>query len=408
MCDESVGIRIKWLEARDRLPGFLVRTMLPSERQSQTASLNVLHVCAGKLFGGVERYLLTLFEHRGLCLAMVPHFAVSYEGELSKRLRELGADVTFIGPTRFARPWTIWATRRRVGSLIKAKRIDVTVSHACWPHAVLARTPPVTVIYMHDAVRGKHWLEKKAMRVPARLAIANSRYTASQLPRHSFGNAAVTRLTYPSWLPNNEQASTARQQLRACYATPEDTVVIVLTSRWEPYKGHELLVESLGKLKTAVPWALWIAGGTQRPHEEAFRKKVLSNAQRVGVLNRIRLLGQRSDVATILASADIHCQPNIAPEPFGLTFVEALAQGLTVVTTRQGGGEEILSPDFGLLTTPGDAIELAGALKRVIESPELRANFAVKGPKRARQLCDPSTQLNALFDALRLTTLSGS
>jgi glycosyltransferase involved in cell wall biosynthesis len=49
----------------------------------------------------------------------------------------------------------------------------------------------------------------------------------------------------------------------------------------------------------------------------------------------------RSDVARLLAAADIHCQPNIGPEPFGITFIEALYAGLPLVTTSIGGAIEM-------------------------------------------------------------------
>ena len=54
-------------------------------------------------------------------------------------------------------------------------------------------------------------------------------------------------------------------------------------------------------------------------------------------------------------AADIHCQPNTAPEPFGLVFVEALYAGLPVVTTALGGALEILTDACGVLVPAGDA-----------------------------------------------------
>jgi glycosyltransferase involved in cell wall biosynthesis len=173
-----------------------------------------------------------------------------------------------------------------------------------------------------------------------------------------------------------------------------------MVSRWEPYKGHALLVDALPLITSTTNWLVWIVGGPQRPHEAQFREQIIEQARSLNVANRIRWLGQRSEVASLLAAADIHCQPNLSPEPFGLTFVEGLAAGLTVITTRLGGGEEILSPDYGMLTTPGDVADLANALSRAIDSPELRANFAARGPARAKELCDPAIQIPLLYETL--------
>jgi glycosyltransferase involved in cell wall biosynthesis len=46
------------------------------------------------------------------------------------------------------------------------------------------------------------------------------------------------------------------------------------------------------------------------------------------IADRVRFAGQRDDVPRLLAAADLHCQPNSSPEPFGVAFVEALAAGL--------------------------------------------------------------------------------
>ena len=44
----------------------------------------------------------------------------------------------------------------------------------------------------------------------------------------------------------------------------------------------------------------------------------------------------------LLAAADVFCQPNSGPEPFGIVFVEALYAGLPVIATAIGGAQEIV------------------------------------------------------------------
>ena len=65
-------------------------------------------------------------------------------------------------------------------------------------------------------------------------------------------------------------------------------------------------------------------------------------ADRGGVADRVRFLGQRSDVPRLMAAADVFCQPNAGPEPFGVVFVEALYAGLPVVTSAFGGAVEVV------------------------------------------------------------------
>jgi glycosyltransferase involved in cell wall biosynthesis len=114
----------------------------------------------------------------------------------------------------------------------------------------------------------------------------------------------------------------------------------------------------------------------------------------------VRWLGERQDVPQLLAAADVHCQVNARPEPFGIAYVEALAAGLPVVAARSGGAPEIVDASCGILVPPGDSEALAGALERLIAERPFRAALAAGAPARARLLCDPARQMMRLADAL--------
>jgi glycosyltransferase involved in cell wall biosynthesis len=123
-------------------------------------------------------------------------------------------------------------------------------------------------------------------------------------------------------------------------------------------------------------------------------------ATKLGIVDRIRFLGRRTDVARLLAAADIHCQPNLGPEPFGITFVEAMAAGLPIVTTVLGAAAEVVTPANGILVPPADAPALASALQRLISDPDLCRHLGDAGPSRARQLCDPGSRMEDLRQLL--------
>jgi glycosyltransferase involved in cell wall biosynthesis len=124
-------------------------------------------------------------------------------------------------------------------------------------------------------------------------------------------------------------------------------------------------------------------------------------AARSGTAGRVRFLGQRSDVPRLMAAADLFCQPNVGPEPFGIVFVEALYAGLPVVTTGFGGAAEIVDERCGELTPPSDPAAVAAALGGLIRDPARRQALGAAGPGRAAHLCDPGRQLARLMAALR-------
>jgi glycosyltransferase involved in cell wall biosynthesis len=145
-------------------------------------------------------------------------------------------------------------------------------------------------------------------------------------------------------------------------------------------------------------------GGAQRPAEVRYFEELKERAAQLNITDHVRFLGQRADVRQLLAAADIHCQPNIGPEPFGITFLEALDAGLPVVTTAQGGALEIVDQTCGILTPPGDAEALARSLRKLIESPDLRSHLGRAGPPRARALCDPARQMSRLYSLCQRIT----
>jgi glycosyltransferase involved in cell wall biosynthesis len=167
----------------------------------------------------------------------------------------------------------------------------------------------------------------------------------------------------------------------------------------ERWKGHTLVMDALAGLRD-LPWVWWIVGGAQRPEELAYLGALRAAADRLGVADRVRFLGERRDVRQLLAAADIHCQANLGPEPFGITFIEALAAGLPVVTTAMGGALEIVDDSCGILVPPDDVVALAASLRRLVADPVLRARLSSAGPARARQVSDPAAQMRRLSDAL--------
>jgi glycosyltransferase involved in cell wall biosynthesis len=139
-----------------------------------------------------------------------------------------------------------------------------------------------------------------------------------------------------------------------------------------------------------------VAGGPQRPHEAEYERELIALAGSLGIRDRVRFLGERRDVPRLFRASDVHCQPNITPEPFGLAFIEALYASVPVVTSDLGGAREIVTAECGALVPPGDRPALTNALQALIDDPARRARLGSGGPARAQALCDPSTQIAAL------------
>jgi glycosyltransferase involved in cell wall biosynthesis len=168
----------------------------------------------------------------------------------------------------------------------------------------------------------------------------------------------------------------------------------------EEWKGQRLHLETLGQLRDPPGWVCWIVGSAQRPDEARYERELHAAAKQHGIEERVRFAGQRSDVSRIMSAADIYCQPNTSPEPFGLTLIEALQTGLPVITSAMGGATEVVNDSCGILVPPGNVADLASALRLLVNDVQLRRCLGQSGPARARELTDPAVQLSRLKGAL--------
>ncbi len=102
----------------------------------------------------------------------------------------------------------------------------------------------------------------------------------------------------------------------------------------------------------------------------------------------------------LLRAADIFCQPNISPEPFGIAFVEALYAGLPVITANHGGATEIVDDTTGRLVEPNDPDALAGALEELVNDSSQRALLSQNAPARGAAISDPAKVLVAIYEQI--------
>lgn len=357
--------------------------------------MKLLHIVSGNLYGGVEALLVTLAKHRALEPAMQPSFALCFNGRLSEELEIAGATPLVLGSVRASRPWSIIRARRKLRALIGERRPDAAITHGVWTQAmfgsVLRETAVPSSLFLHDVARGRHWVERWASFSRPDAVIANSHFTAATAP------LLYPRLepgVYYCPVPARTPESGERERVRAELGIEPDRVLVLQASRMQAWKGQREHLLSLAKLKHLPQWISVQAGGPQRPTEEPYFDELKQLARELGIADRVKFLGQRSDVPRLLSGADIYFQPNAGAEPFGIAFIEAMLAGLPLVTFRLGGPAEFVTEEVGFAAVVQG--ELVTALASLIQSTDLRSKLGRNGQRRAHHLCDPSRQLPAL------------
>jgi glycosyltransferase involved in cell wall biosynthesis len=359
-----------------------------------SVSTTVLHVAAGNGYGGIERMLLAFAQSAHPRLQQ--RFVVAFGGRLERDLAGSGASVDRLPSPRASRPMTIWRARREFAALLGRIAPDVAIFHGAWPHAMfaaVARSNGVRVgFWQHQPIATPAWPDRWARRVRPDFVVFNSGYT--QL-RPAFPDVPGAVIHCPVASTGRIEPDERRRR-RAELGAAETDVVVLMAARLERWKGHEILLQAASTIRPGVPVRVWVAGGAQRASELGYEKTLAALVAAPESAGRISLLGDRGDVPGLMLLADVYCQPNLRGEPFGIAIAEAMLAGLPCVVSAAGGAAELLDESCAVFTRPGDAADVAAALCRLAEDPDLRARMGRAARARASQMTDPARRLEEL------------
>ncbi|WP_137129142.1 glycosyltransferase family 4 protein [Rhizobium sp. FY34] len=179
---------------------------------------------------------------------------------------------------------------------------------------------------------------------------------------------------------------------------PADPVRILSVGRAVPKKGYDVLLAALSKLPAGLSWQFVHIGGGSELQDLRAQAKTLGLEDRIswkGALDQRDVLQhyRDSDLFTlacrITADGDRDGLPNV--------MVEAVSQGLPVVSTTVSGITELFENEENSLLVPSeDADALAGALNRMIRDPALRHRLADRAEDRVRRDFDHHASIRDL------------
>jgi hypothetical protein len=159
---------------------------------------------------------------------------------------------------------------------------------------------------------------------------------------------------------------------RAVFDTPNDAPLVLALSRLHEKKGIDTLLDALAQLAGVYAW---IAGSG--PIEAELK----AQCTRLGLDDRVRWLGWRTDRAALLGACDIVAFPS-RYEPFGAVTVEAWAAERPLVVADAAGPKATVTNESDALLVPkDDPVALRTALKRVVDGKELRAKLIANGKR---------------------------
>jgi len=173
--------------------------------------------------------------------------------------------------------------------------------------------------------------------------------------------------------PSRVDAAEVRR-IRSSLAATDDDVVITYVGRLLRHKGvEELLAAAADLIADGQPIILLIIGQVDRGNETAISSGVLARYRDQG---RIRVLGRRDDIKSLLAASDVFVNPSYR-EGLPRTNIEAAAMGCPIVTTDVPGCRlTVEHGENGLLVPPRDPRRLREALAALVSDPARRREMS--------------------------------
>jgi glycosyltransferase involved in cell wall biosynthesis len=161
---------------------------------------------------------------------------------------------------------------------------------------------------------------------------------------------------------------------------PSDTVLIVHIARLHEHKNHRAFLDEFPRVLKIVPNARVLLAGAGREHHA-----IEHHIRELGLQTQVRLLGQRDDVADLLAAADISILPSTR-EGFSSVILESMLHHAVVVATDVGGArEQVRDGVDGYLVPPGDMTAFRELVIKLAVNPSLRRKLADSATRRVRE-----------------------
>jgi len=371
------------------------RTSSPARVAALSARrLRVLQVINSLVVGGAEQLLVTLArnvdaEHYDLRVCSLAPFA---DTPIERDLRALGIPLYSVAAE-------VGHDVRHVASLVALVRrhnVDVLHTHLAYANTIgtvagaLARRPVVATLHnvrsVHDRYNKHGWLKQELQTQMLRRGVGMVIACAPEVQAVATGELGLPARKVVD-VPNGididafaridpAMVAARRSELLGGAAGP----LIVSVGNLLPAKGHIHLVEAARLLAPRFPELRVAIVGRAEEAALAVRAAIAEG----DIARHVALVGQRRDVAALLAAADLFVLPSLW-EGLPLALLEAMAAGAPVVATAVGGVPRVVEDGVtGRLVAPGDATALGEALGEALADPEGARRMALAGQARVR------------------------
>jgi glycosyltransferase involved in cell wall biosynthesis len=298
-------------------------------------------------------------------------------GPVADQIRDAGVEVTALNA---------WGVRdlvvvRRLVRLVHRHQVDTVLSFLIHANAVAAAIGPfcrgvrfLQSIQTTQPAPRWHWRLQRLVHRAAETVV---------VPTESVAEAAATWSAIPRQkvvlIPNAiDPDAFARSAVPLSHPRPYPVGFI---GRLDRIKRVEVLLNNMFVLRTTAPGLVHLHVYGDGP-ERAFLQSRIRDMNLDAVVTMHGPIPRPQDALTGLGMLVL---PSLA-EGFGLVLIEAMAAGVPVVATNTLGIRDVVRPDeTGLLVQVDSPLEIAVAIRRLIEDDDLRARLIRNGLAEVRE-----------------------
>ena len=288
--------------------------------------------------------------------------------------------------------------RRQLRRALKRQAPDIVHTNGYKMHIMGAWSRPsgvALVWHLHDYVSSRplmaHVIKHLSRRCDAAIAVSRSiaRDVASVWRGRLPVQVVLNGVDLDVFRPDGPRADLdARSGMTP--AAP-DVVRVGLVATMGRFKGHDIFLRAIAELPPSLPMRAYVVGGSlyETRGSEFSVESLRALAHELGIAERVGFTGFVDDPATAMRALDVVVHATTVPEPFGLVIAEGMACGRAVVASAVGGAGEIVHAGTdALVHEPGNAVQLAAAIRRLVEDGELRGRLGRAGRRSATQRFD--------------------
>jgi len=357
--------------------------------------IRVIHIVPTLSPGGAERVAVHIVNglNRERFEPIIISLANPMNCDLDHMLARAGVEVRYLEK----KPGFDYRVYRRLHRVLTEYQPDVVHTHL----QVLRYALP-TMLLLGNAVllHTVHNLAEREIEPPARVVhryafshgvvpIAVAEEVAQSMKRlYKIAQCGVIANCIPTAMYSSPQVP--REQWRTQEGFANDDVLFVCVARFARQKNHALLLKAFAIGPASDPRARLILVG-----DGTLRGELETQVAALGLGDRVRFLGVRTDIQDILGASDVFVLSSDY-EGNPLSILEAMAAGLPTVATAVGAVPSLLADKTGgVLVQPGDAEGFSKAMESLLANHEVRKSMGAAAARRARENFDVTNMVRA-------------